>query len=247
MEAPVAVVLAAGKGTRMQSELPKVLLPVGGRPMIEYVLDALQAAGIGQVLVVVGHRAELVRARLADRQGVRFVDQTEQLGTGHAVAVCRPSLESVRGPVVVVAGDSPLLQPESLARLLAEQQQTGAACVLGTLHKPDPRGLGRVVRDAEGNFQAIVEERDATPEERLLTEVNMSTYVFDCQPLLGALDLLRSNNRQREFYLTDCPGILRGQGYLVRALAVLRACESLSVNTPDELAAVEAELGKLSG
>ena len=142
----------------------------------------------------------------------------------------------------VVAGDSPMLRAASVERLLAEFAARRPACLLGTAHKDNPGGLGRIVRDAAGNFAAIVEERDATPDERQITEVNMSTYLFDAQQLLLALDKLRPNNKQGEYYITDAPGILKGEGKRVAALAVLKPVEALSINTVDDLAAVEAAL-----
>ena len=241
----VAVVLAAGMGTRMKSDLPKVLCPVLGRPMIEFVLDVLQAAGVGRVIAVIGYRADDVRSALAARTNVEYVLQTERLGTGHAVKMARQSFVGHRGPVVVVAGDSPMIQTASVKKLLDHFDLHRPACLLGTLHKPNPSGLGRIVRDANGEFVGIVEERDATPDQRLITEVNMSTYVFDGPQLFHALDLLKNENRQQEYYLTDCPGILRDEGKRVQALPVLQACEALSINTPEELAQVEAEMQKM--
>ena len=177
--------------------------------------------------------------------GVVFVEQTEQLGTGHAVMVCRSELQGRSGPVLILAGDSPLIQQESIARLLGEYREFHPACVIGTLHKQDPSGLGRIVRDSGGDFEAIVEEKDATPQQRQITEVNMSTYVFDTAELLLALDHLTDDNRQREYYITDCPGILKEQHKQVRALPVLKPCEALSVNTIEELQLVEAEMRRL--
>lgn len=242
MHKPIAIVLAAGKGTRMKSDLPKVLIEVCKRPMIEYVLDALAKAGVEDVLVVIGYRSELVRQALAHRQGLRFVEQTEQLGTGHAVMVCREALGGHDGAVLIVTGDSPLAQPDSLSKLLAEFDRDRPACLMGTAIKDNPHGLGRIVRDAEGNFERIVEEKDATAAERQITEVNMSCYVFDCRELLFALDHLRPANAQAEYYLTDCPGVLKAAGRVVRALPVLKPIEALSINTREELAAVEAVL-----
>jgi bifunctional UDP-N-acetylglucosamine pyrophosphorylase/glucosamine-1-phosphate N-acetyltransferase/UDP-N-acetylglucosamine pyrophosphorylase len=247
MLSSIAVVLAAGKGTRMKSDLPKVLLPVAGRPMIEYVLDALTAGGVEQIVVVIGYRGELVRERLAIRPNVQFVEQPEQLGTGHAVMVARDALAKREGPVVVVTGDSPLMQSSSIAALLAEFARTRPACLLGTAHREDPSGLGRIVRDSAGKFQAVVEDRDATPEQRKITEVNMSTYVFDCRELFGALERVNRRNAQGEYYLTDCPGILRAEGKTVEALDVLQPCEALSINTVDELAIAEHELLRIVG
>lgn len=241
----VAVVLAAGMGTRMKSDLPKVLCPVLGRPMIDYVLDTLAAAGVGRVIAVVGYRADDVRQALADRKNVEFALQTERLGTGHAVKMAREQLAGHEGPVVIVAGDSPLLQSSSLAALLEHFAQHRPACLLGTLRKENPTGLGRIVRDADGQFAGIVEEKDATDEQRQITEVNMSTYVFDCRELLHALDLLKNENRQREYYLTDCPGILKAEGKRVEALSVLKPCEALSINTAEELDAVAAEMQRM--
>jgi bifunctional UDP-N-acetylglucosamine pyrophosphorylase/glucosamine-1-phosphate N-acetyltransferase len=238
----LAIVLAAGKGTRMKSDLPKVLVEVCRRPMIHYVLDALGEGGVERSLVVVGHRADLVRSALASRNHLEFVHQAEQLGTGHAVMVCREHLADHDGPVLVVAGDSPMMQGRSIAALLAEYHRRPAACILGTACKDDPTGLGRVVRDRQGNFQAIVEEKDATEEQLRITEVNMSYYVFQCQELLQSLDHIRADNAQREYYVTDCPGVLVAQGKQVRALRVLQPCEALSINTLEELAAVEAAM-----
>jgi UDP-N-acetylglucosamine pyrophosphorylase len=240
--APLAIILAAGKGTRMASDLPKVLVPVCGRAMIRYVIEAVKAAGIDRMMTVVGYRSELVRQELAGQPGVEFVEQTEQLGTGHAVMMCREQLARHTGPVLILAGDSPLVQPSSLRALLAEFAAHQPACLIGTANKPNPAGLGRVVRDSAGRFQAIVEERDATPEQRAITEVNLSTYIFQPQALLSALQQLTDNNVQGEYYLTDCPGVLKATGCEVEALLALQPCETLSINNLTELAAVEAEM-----
>lgn len=241
----MAIVLAAGKGTRMKSELPKVLVPVCGRPMVRFVIEALRAAGARRIVVVVGYRAELVRSELAGAAGVEFADQTEQLGTGHAVMMCRAALAEHDGPVVVVAGDSPMLQGDSVRALLNEYEGSGAACLLGTVKRDDPHGYGRIVRDESGAFSSIVEEKDATPEQRAIQEINVSTYVFDAQQLLWALDQLRADNSQREYYITDCPAILLKAGKRVEALPVLKACEALSINSVEELTRVEAEMRRL--
>jgi bifunctional UDP-N-acetylglucosamine pyrophosphorylase / glucosamine-1-phosphate N-acetyltransferase len=235
----MAIILAAGKGTRMKSELPKVLVPVAGRPMVRYVIDALRTAGVNRIVVVVGYRADLVRAELASLPDIEFADQTEQLGTGHAVMMCREQLASHDGPVVVVAGDSPMLQADSVATLLAEATARHAACLLGTVRRDDPTGYGRIVRNAAGDFTGIVEEKDATPEQRAIQEINVSTYVFNAKDLLAALNQLRADNSQREYYLTDCPAILLAAGKQVAALNVLKPREALSINSPEELAQVE--------
>lgn len=244
MADPLAIILAAGKGKRMASELPKVLVPVCGRPMIRYVVDAVRAAGVNRMVIVVGYRADLVRRELASEPGIEFAVQAEQLGTGHAVMMCRERLELQKGPVLILAGDSPMTQASSLKALLTEFNSGRPACLLGTANKPNPYGLGRIVRDPKGVFQGIVEERDATPDQRAITEVNLSTYVFLPDALLTALQQLTANNIQSEYYLTDCPGVLKAAGEKVDALCVLKPIEALSINTPEELAAVEREMQK---
>lgn len=240
MNAPSAVILAAGKGTRMKSDLPKVLCQVVDRPMIHFVLDALEKAGICRHIVVVGHQADRVQQELAGRDGdIEFVTQEPQLGTGHAVQVCRQQLESVSGPTIVLAGDSPLIQATSLKKLLDHFSQTRPSLLLGTLNKEDPTGLGRIVRNSDGEFTGIVEHKDATEEQLAITEVNMSTYLFDTADLLWALEHLSNDNAQSEYYLTDCARLLREDGRAVEALPVLQACESLSINNVDELKIVD--------
>lgn len=246
MREPLAIILAAGKGKRMGSDLPKVLVPVCGRPMIRYVIDAVHGAGIKRILVVVGYRADLVRRELADQPGLEFVVQSEQLGTGHAVKMCEGRLDVHEGPVLILAGDSPMVQVSSLRSLLSDFAARRQACLLGTGKKDKPTGLGRIVRDKKGDFAAIVEEKDATPEQRTITEVNLSTYVFRPDALLRSLKQLTSHNAQREYYLTDCPGVLKADGQRVDALCVLQPIEALSVNTKEELAVVEAEMKKLA-
>ncbi len=245
MEPLTAIVLAAGKGTRMKSELPKVLFPVLGRPMIDWVLDALNTAGVQKTIVVVGYRADLVREALSQRPGVAFATQAEQLGTGHAVQMCTDHLQSGTDPVVVVAGDSPLLQAQSILELHQAFLKGQFHCLLGTLIKDNPTGLGRIVRDASHRFQRIVEQKDASPEQLGIREVNMSTYLFDRESLLWGLQHLKNENAQSEYYLTDCPELLRNAGRRVDAIATLKPCESLSINTVDELGAVEAKMKEM--
>ncbi|MCI0333710.1 MAG: NTP transferase domain-containing protein [Planctomycetes bacterium] len=242
----MAIILAAGKGKRMASDLPKVLVPVCGRPMIRYVIDAVRTAGVDRIVVVVGYHGELVRQELTGEAGLEFAEQTEQLGTGHAVMMCREQLTKHSGPVLILAGDSPMVQVSSLRALLAKFDADRPACLLGTGRKPNPAGLGRVTRDQNGQFLAIVEEKDATPDQRAITEVNLSTYVFRPDALLAALRQLTANNVQGEYYLTDCAGVLKAAGERVEAHCVLQPCEALSINTADELRIVEAEMKKIA-
>ena len=248
--APIAVVLAAGRGTRMGSDLPKVLHEAAGKALVTWVLEALAAAGVQDRIVVVGHGADLVRRAIAGTPGVSFALQREQRGTGDAVAAAADEIRALiaadapgsRRPVVVVCGDSPMLRVESLTGLLSAWSARGAACLLGTAVTDDPTGLGRIVRDASGRFRRIVEQKDATAEERVIREVNMSTYVFEAHDLLRALAALRPDNAAGEYYITDCPGMLLDAGCLVDAVPCLDASETLSVNTPEQLAAVAAAL-----
>ena len=238
-----AVVMAAGKGTRMKSELPKVLYPILGRPMIEYVLDALEQAGVDKIIVVVGYRSDLVLETLARRRNLEFVEQTEQLGTGHAVMTCHEKLKPHRGAVMVIAGDSPMVQVDSIKKLFdAYQSEPPPSCILGTAHKDNPEGLGRILRDAAGEFQGIIEHKDASPEQKKITEVNMSYYIFHTPDLLEALTHLRTDNAQKEYYITDTPAIMKSQGKCVVALPVLKPIESLGINTVEEAKIVEEAL-----
>ena len=242
MDAPIAVVLAAGKGTRMKSDLPKVLCEANGRPLVNYVIDALRTAGVEGLVAVVGYQAELVQEKLTSVGNIDFAVQAEQLGTGHAVMMCREQLANHNGPVVVVAGDSPMMQADSIKALLTEFESSKPACILGTLLHDDPTGLGRIVRDADGMFTGIVEHKDATEEQLKINEVNMSTYVFDCQKMLAALNSLDNKNNQNEYYITDLPAIMLRGGEDVRALPVLKPIEALSVNTVEQLKDVEAAM-----
>jgi bifunctional UDP-N-acetylglucosamine pyrophosphorylase/glucosamine-1-phosphate N-acetyltransferase/UDP-N-acetylglucosamine pyrophosphorylase len=248
--APIAVVLAAGKGTRMGSDLPKVAFEAAGKPLVRWVIEALAAAGIHDTIVVVGHRAEVVEEAVAGCPGLSFARQREQRGTGDAVRAAAGLLEArlrdadpgISRPVVIVCGDSPMLRPASVTGLLDEFSRRRAACLLGTAITSDATGLGRIVRGPDGRFQRIVEERDATPAEQAIREVNMSTYVFEARDLLAALARLDDANAAGEYYLTDCPGLLLAAGKVVDAVACLDASETLSVNTPQQLAEVGAAL-----
>ena len=244
--APIAVVLAAGKGTRMKSDLPKVLCEVCDRPLVAYVLDSLREAGVGRIYVVVGYKSDLVREALQDYDNLEFVEQTQQLGTGHAVMVCREQIDDFDGPAFVVAGDSPMLQANTLRKLIDEYQGSNTVCLLGTLIHEDPEGLGRIVRDDQGKFTGIVEHKDCTDEQRQIREVNMSTYLIDCRQMFSALDDVNQDNSQGEYYITDVPGILIGRGEDVRAEPVLQPCEALSVNTVEQLQIVEDEMRRMA-
>ncbi len=237
---PVAIVLAAGQGKRMKSDRAKVLHEVCGQPMIRYVVNAAQGAGARTIVVVVGYAADQVRDYLKAESDVLFAVQDQQFGTGHAAKVCRAVLGDYRGPALILVGDEPLLRPGPLADLLRRQQDDGASCLLGTAVLPDPTGFGRILRDSAGRFLRIVEERDGTPEERAIAEVNPSCYVFDLPDLWEALDRVGTSNAQGEYYLTDAPAHLMAMGRKVLALPVLEADDVLGVNTRQHLAQATA-------
>jgi bifunctional UDP-N-acetylglucosamine pyrophosphorylase / glucosamine-1-phosphate N-acetyltransferase len=240
----IAVVLAAGKSTRMKSALPKVVHEICGRPMVEYVLEAVRAAGVKRTIVVVGHGADIVRSLLSAEPDVDFAVQSEQKGTGHAVMVCREHLARHPGPIFVLYGDMPLLRSESLRGLLEDLTSNRAACVIGTAVTEANEGLGRIVRDASGEFVRIVEEKDASPEERSITEINTGCYAFEGPSLLWALDHIRPANKQNEYYLTDCPGVLREAGKRIVAAPRFDVAEAQGVNTRVQLADVERSIQK---
>lgn len=244
MDGAVAVILAAGKSTRMKSALPKVLHQVSGRPLIEYVLDAVRAAGVARTIVIVGHAAETVRAALNGQPDIEFALQAEQKGTGHAVMMCREQLASHAGPVLILMGDAPLVRSESLSGLLSDLTDHKAACVVGTAETDANFGFGRIIRDREGRFVKIVEQKDATPEEAKIREINVGCYAFDGPALFAALDQIRPANKQGEYYLTDVCEVLLKSGRPVLAAKRLDIIEALGVNTRAQLADVHQVLQK---
>ena len=236
-----AVVLAAGKGTRMNSARAKVLHEAGGRPILHYVLD-LCGELEAETVVVVGHQAEAVKESCAGRTGVAFALQEPQLGTGHAVQVAVKEMGRQEGPVLVLAGDVPLLRVETLRALCALRQKTGAAAALVSVMTPSPGAYGRIVRGEDGRVRSIVEARDATCEQLLIDEVNASLYVFDGARLDAVIRSLRSDNAQGEFYLTDVIGMMAEGGDRIEALIAADPSETAGVNTTGELAAIEREI-----
>jgi bifunctional UDP-N-acetylglucosamine pyrophosphorylase/glucosamine-1-phosphate N-acetyltransferase len=228
------VVLAAGLGKRMKSERPKVLAPLCGRPMVSWVLDAARALAPKRILLVVGHGRELVAEALAaqgQQKGVKLVEQQPQLGTGHALQVCLPALGRNPGRVLVLYGDMPLLSAATLAGLVELQQRAapGGAALLTAV--PDQaRGFGRVVRSREGHVERIVEERDCSPAQKELEEVNTGVYVFDGPALVDALPRLTNDNAQKEYYLTDVVALLAASGLPVVAHETEELDEIIGVN-----------------
>jgi UDP-N-acetylglucosamine diphosphorylase/glucosamine-1-phosphate N-acetyltransferase len=239
-----ALVLAAGKGTRMGADTPKVLVPAAGRPLLGWVLEHLRQAGVERRLVVVGYGRDEVIAALP--AGVTWVEQTEQLGTGHAVMCAREELAPLGGTTLVTCGDMPLIRPATYAALLDHHRRSGAAGTVLTARLAPPHRYGRVLRDADGAVERIVEAADATPEELAVDEINTGVYAFRTDPLLAVLDRLGSDNEQGEYYLPDVLALLLAAGERVAALACETADEAHGVNTPEDLARVEALLAGAS-
>jgi bifunctional UDP-N-acetylglucosamine pyrophosphorylase/glucosamine-1-phosphate N-acetyltransferase len=241
-----AVVLAAGKGKRMKSDLPKVLHEVAGRPIVLHVLDTLIELEVEKTILVVGHQAERV-IRAIERPGIVFVEQKELLGTGHAVMMVEEDLRSFDGDILVLLGDAPLLRASTVKMLIAEHERRDAAGTVLTAILPDPTGYGRIVRDRDGLIVKIVEHKDATVEEREIAEINSGTFVFKKAPLFEALGRIDNSNKQGEYYLTDVMQVFLESGMPTAGYCVDDHREALGVNSAEELAALDAQMrAKLS-
>ncbi|MBC7225436.1 MAG: bifunctional N-acetylglucosamine-1-phosphate uridyltransferase/glucosamine-1-phosphate acetyltransferase, partial [Anaerolineae bacterium] len=236
-----AVILAAGQGTRMRSAWPKVLHPLLGEPMVRYSLRMAQDVGARPVALVVGHGADQVREATADFEVV-YVLQEEQLGTGHAVLQARSALDGQAGTVLVFYADMPLLRAETVQAVVARHREAGATLTLLTVEQDDSMGFGRVVRDAEGRVQAIVEERDCTPAQRAIRELNCGVYAFQAAWLWENLPRLERNPRKGEYYLTDLVAMAAAQGEPIAAVQTEDVEEVLGINTRVHLAQAEAVL-----
>ena len=230
-------VLAAGKGTRMKSRLPKVLHAAAGLPLIEHVLRTVDGVSPRSVVIVVGYQAECVEAVLKSRPGLKFAWQEPQLGTGHALLQAESALAGAEGTLVLVSGDVPLLKPATLGALVRRHDEARAAATVLTAVVDDPEGYGRVVR-VDGRVAAVVEHKDASEEQRRLREINSGTYAFDLAPLFGALREIGSANAQGEYYLPDLVRIYRRRGLTVEGVTVEDPREIMGVNSRKELAQV---------
>jgi bifunctional UDP-N-acetylglucosamine pyrophosphorylase/glucosamine-1-phosphate N-acetyltransferase len=233
-----AVILAAGKGTRMKSKLPKVLHKVGGHPMLEHVMDAAEAAGCRDNVVVIGHGAELVRELVGDR--ARIALQAEQLGTGHAVLQAADTLKDFTGTVMILCGDTPLLEAEELQKFYAEHVKSGAAATVMSALMDDPFGYGRILRDDNGDVAGIVEQKDATEEQKQIKEINTGNYCVEAPRLLEVLRTRGNNTAQGEYYLTDVLAKLRAMGKKVGGVITADSEMIMGVNSRRQLAEAES-------
>jgi bifunctional UDP-N-acetylglucosamine pyrophosphorylase / glucosamine-1-phosphate N-acetyltransferase len=236
------VVLAAGKGTRMKSAVPKVLHQAAGLPLLEHVLRAAATLEPASVVLVLGHQADLVREALGKRLGLRFALQQPQIGTGHALLQAEQALAGADGTLVLLSGDVPLLRPPTLRALVARHEASGAAATVLTARVPAPDGYGRIVRDESGHIVRIAEHKDASAAERVIDEINSGVYAFDLAPLFDALRGIGSANAQGEYYLPDLVTIYRARGMVVDTLTLEDPREIVGVNSRKELAEVAAIL-----
>lgn len=233
-----AVILAAGKGTRMRSKLPKVLHKVGGKAMLQHVLDAADAAGAAEKIVIVGHGAELVESMVGE-QG-KIVLQAEQLGTGHAVMQTKDALAGFTGTAMILCGDTPLLDGEELKKFYEAHVQSGAAATVLTAFMDNPFGYGRIVRDADGNVQGIVEEKDADAQQKLIKEINTGIYCLECPLMFDVLATLTCDNAQGEYYLTDVLTKLNEAGKKVGGVVTEDSDMVMGINSRRQLAEAES-------
>jgi UDP-N-acetylglucosamine diphosphorylase/glucosamine-1-phosphate N-acetyltransferase len=229
-----AIILAAGKGKRMKSDLAKVLHPLCGLPMLAYPVAAARAAGARKVVVVIGHQAEQIRESFAD-QGLIFAEQREQMGTGHAVLQAAEAFRGHDGPIVILCGDVPLIRPETVRSLYDRHRMEGATVTLLTTIPEDPAGYGRVVEADGGRAVKIVEEKDATPGEKKIREINTGIYCVESRFLFAAVAGLGNRNAQGEYYLTDIVEIACRNGLKTISSRAQDPLEVMGINTLEEL------------
>jgi len=235
-----AIILAAGKSTRMKSKKPKPLHEICGRPMLSYVLDACYGVGCKKVIVVIGHGKDEITAEFAGDKRITWVEQTEQLGTGHAARVCVPHLKEETGDVFILTGDGPLIRSEVLRTLLHAHHDEKAAASMATAVLEDPTGYGRIIRDDAGEFVEIIEQADATPEQRQIQEVFPSYYCIETPELISAVGKITNKNKKNEYYLTDLYAIIRKAGKKVTAVQAVLPEDVLAVNDRVQQAEVDA-------
>jgi len=241
MQKLATVIMAAGKGTRMKSDLPKVLHPLNGRAMIHYVIDLADKLKSEKTILVIGHKKELVEEECADRD-VRFAIQEKQLGTGHAVQMAEPELKEFDGAVLVLSGDVPLLTETTLQKLVKSHLDNAAVCTLLTARLDDPTGYGRVIRKNDGSVARIVEHKDASEDELKIDEINVGIYIFDSKNLFKALSNVDNDNAQGEYYLPDVIEIFINEGKKISAVVAESFDETRGINTVEQLRQAETIL-----
>jgi len=237
MAETVAIILAAGGSTRMNTQVAKVLHEVCGRPMLAYVLDACRKIGISKIFVVVGFSSKDVKERFAEANDIVWIQQDEQLGTGHAVLCCKEHLKDFHGQTLVLCGDGPLIRATTLKTLVEKHESGHSAATLGTAVLDDPSGYGRIVRDDYNNLQGIVEHSECTPEQLKISEINPSNYLFDNKALFEALETIKPENVKKEYYLTDAVSSIIATGHKVEAITTVPPDEAVGINSRAQLSA----------
>ena len=237
MAETVAIILAAGGSTRMNTQVAKVLHEVCGRPMLAYVLDTCRKIGIKRIYVVVGFSAEEVKEKFAGADDIVWVRQDEQLGTAHAVLCCKEHLKDFHGQTLVLCGDGPSIQPQTLKIVIDKHEAGQSAATLATAVLDDPAGYGRIIRDAYGNMQGIVEDSDCTPEQLKIKEINPSNYLFNNQILFEAIERVKPENVKKEYYLTDAVSGIIATGHKVEAITAVPPDEAIGINSRAQLSA----------
>jgi len=230
-----AVILAAGKGTRMKSDVAKVLHPLCGKPMLTYSVDVARAIGAEKIAVIVGHQADVVREVFKD-QGVIFIEQREQLGTGHAVLQAKDTFCNYDGTILILCGDVPLLCLSTVIALFEYHISEKAVLTVLTTILGDPTGYGRIIKKGDrGEVLRIIEEKDASPDEKKIREINTGIYCVESNFLFRAVDEVGNENVQKEYYLTDIVGIAWQKGYKTRSFITVNSFEVMGINTPFDL------------
>jgi len=237
----VAIILAAGISSRMNTKLPKVLHEVCGRPMLAYVIDACRQADIQKLYVIVGYGKEQVKNYFGNEKNIVWVEQAEQKGTGDAVMCCKKHLANFTGDTLVLCGDGPLIRTETLKTLMEKHQREMLAATLATAVLDDPSGYGRIIRDSNGNIQGIVEDGDCSPQQKAIKEVNPSYYCFKNKILFEALDKITPDNVKKEYYLTDALHLIIEAGHKVAAVTAVAAEDAMGINSRQQL----SEAGKI--
>lgn len=250
MEKYAAIILGAGKGTRMNegrvSSIPKVMFEVCGRPIIHYAVEAIKKAGIKKIVLIVGYKKEMIEDYMSDK--VEYAVQEEQLGTGHAVMMAKEALKDKAEAILICYGDMPLFNPETIKRLMAdyENERPTIAMLSVVFENPEHWAYGRLVRNERGGVIKSIEQKDCTPEELKIKECNPCFYIFNAHWLWQNLDQLKTENVQKEYYLTDLIGIACEQGKKIIAVKVSEETEALGINTPEHLKQAE-EILRLRG